>query len=108
LNTTESLAECAALLVNLVILVLGLALIIKGGDWFVGASVRIAELLRMPRVVIGSTFVSLATTTPELVGSLMAGSKGEPGLAVGNAIGSCICNVGLILGVTASLLGTDR
>ena len=91
------------MLVNVLILVLGLALIIKGGDWFVGASLRIAELLRMPRVVIGSTLVSLATTTPELTVSVMAGSKGEPGLAVGNAIGSCICNVGLILGVTAAL-----
>ena len=76
------------MLVNVLILVLGLVLIIRGGDWFVGASVRIAEMLRMPRVVIGSTLVSLATTTPELVVSLMAGSKGESGLAVGNAIGS--------------------
>jgi cation:H+ antiporter len=96
-----------AVLVNVLILVLGLALIILGGDWFVGASVRIAELLRMPRVVIGSTLVSLATTTPELVVSFMAGGKGEPGLAVGNAIGSCICNVGLILGVTAALRHVD-
>jgi len=46
------------MLVNVLILVLGLGLIIKGGDWFVGASVRIAEWLRMPRVVIGSTLVS--------------------------------------------------
>src|SRR5512143_4366602 len=95
--------ECGAMLVNVLILVLGLALIIKGGDWFVGASVRIAEWLRMPRVVIGSTLVSLATTTPELMVSVMAGSRGEPALAVGNAVGSCICNVGLILGVTAAM-----
>jgi len=95
------------MLADLLILVVGLALIIKGGDWFVGASVRLAELLRMPRVVIGSTLVSLATTTPELVVSLMAGSKGEPGLAVGNAIGSCICNVGLILGITAAMRHVD-
>ncbi|HWH69678.1 MAG TPA: hypothetical protein VNT26_09855, partial [Candidatus Sulfotelmatobacter sp.] len=69
-------------------LVLGLALIIKGGDLFVGAAVRIAECLRMPRVVIGSTLVSLATTLPELCVSIMAGLRGESGLAVGNAVGS--------------------
>ena len=64
------------MLADVLILILGLPLIIKGGDWFVGASVRIAELLRMPRVVIGSTLVSLATTTPELVVSVMAGEQG--------------------------------
>lgn len=107
LSKRENLTECGAMLVDVLILILGLLLIIKGGDWFVGASVRLAELLRMPRVVIGSTLVSLATTTPELVVSVMAGGKGEPGLAVGNAIGSCICNVGLILGVTAALRHVD-
>lgn len=61
----------------------------------------------MPRVVVGSTLVSLATTTPELVVSIMAGLRGESGLAVGNAVGSCICNIGLILGVTASLKQVD-
>jgi cation:H+ antiporter len=93
--------------IQVLLLIAGLALIIKGGDWFVAASVRLAEYLRMPRVVIGSTLVSLATTTPELVVSFMAGGKGEPGLAVGNAIGSCICNVGLILGITASFRHVD-
>ena len=75
------------------LLVLGLALLIKGGEIFVSASVRIAEFLRMPRVVIGSTLVSLATTTPELMVSIMAGAEGQSNLAVGNAVGSCICNV---------------
>ncbi len=90
------------MLLNVVGLLAGLFLIIKGGDLFVGASVRLAEFLRMPRVVIGSTLVSLATTTPELMVSVFAGSQGAPGLAVGNAVGSCICNIGLILGVTAA------
>ena len=83
-------------------LIIGLALLVKGGDLFVSAALRIAEYLRMPRVVIGSTLVSLATTMPELVVSVMAGDRGESGLAVGNAIGSCICNIGLILGITAA------
>ena len=61
--------------IEAILLILGLALIIKGGDLFVSASVRIAEFLRMPRVVIGSTLVSLATTTPELAVSIMAGKR---------------------------------
>lgn len=90
-----------------IFLAVGLALIITGGDWFVGAAVRLAEYLRMPHVVIGSTLVSLATTSPELVVSLMAGTRGESGLAVGNAVGSCVCNIGLILGLTAAIKQID-
>jgi len=88
---------------DLLLLLGGLALIVKGGDFFVAAAIRIAEFLRMPRVVIGSTLVSLTTTMPELVVSLTAGLKGESGLAVGNAVGSVICNIGLILGITATI-----
>lgn len=91
------------MLINILMLLGGLALIIKGGDFFVAAAIRLAEFLRMPRVVIGSTLVSLATTTPELVVSIMAGLRGESGLAVGNAVGSCICNIGLIVGVAATM-----
>jgi cation:H+ antiporter len=86
---------------DLLWLLAGLAMVIKGGEQFVSASVRLAELWRIPRVVIGSTLVSLATTTPEITVSIVAGFKGEPGLAVGNAVGSCICNFGLILGLLA-------
>jgi cation:H+ antiporter len=89
------------------LLAIGLMLLVKGGELFVSAAVRIAEFSRLPRVVIGSTLVSLATTTPELVVSLMAGAEGESGLAVGNAVGSCICNIGLILGLTAALKRVD-
>jgi len=92
---------------DFIFLAFGLALIIKGGDLFVAAAVRIAEFLRMPRVVIGGTLVSLTTTTPELVVSVMSGLKGESGLAMGNAVGSVICNLGLVLGVTAVLKQVD-
>jgi cation:H+ antiporter len=87
------------------LLLVGLAIMVKGADLFVGASVRIAELLGLPRVVIGSTLVSLATTSPELVVSVTASLRGEPGLAVGNAVGSCIANIALIVG-TVGLLRT--
>lgn len=88
-------------------LLAGLALLVQGGNLLVAAAVRIAGFLRMPRVVIGSTIVSLATTTPELVVSIVAASRGNAALAVGNALGSCICNIGLILGVTATLKSID-
>ncbi len=92
---------------QIILLLIGLALLVKGGDLFVAAALRLAAFLRMPRVVIGSTLVSLATTTPELVVSLMAGSRDASGLALGNAVGSCVCNIGLILGVTAACKHID-
>lgn len=87
------------------LLIIGLALVIKGGDFFVQAAVGIAENLKIPRVVVGGTLMALATTSPEVVVSVMSGMKGEPGLALGNASGSVVCNIGLIGGTTA-LLGT--
>ncbi|MFO7305444.1 MAG: calcium/sodium antiporter [Gammaproteobacteria bacterium] len=92
---------------HLLILLGGLVLIVKGGDSFVAAAIRLAEHLRMPRLVIGTTLVSLATTMPEIVVSVVAGLEDEAGLAVGNAIGSCMCNLGLILGVTAVIRRVD-
>jgi cation:H+ antiporter len=79
--------------------ILGFALIIKGGDWFVEAAVWIAEITGIPKIIIGATIVSLATTLPELLVSLFAVIGGSTGLGVGNAIGSIICNTGLILSI---------
>ena len=89
------------MLQDILYLAIGIALLVRGGDLFVEASIRFAEMLRVSRVVIGSTLVSLATTSPELVVSIIAGLEDAPGLAIGNAIGSCICNLGLVLGTMA-------
>jgi len=83
-----------------VLFLLGFVLIIKGGDWFVEAAVWIAEATRIPKIIIGATIVSLATTLPELFVSLFAVLDGSVGLGIGNAIGSIICNTGLILAIT--------
>ena len=91
------------MLYDVVLIVLGLGLVAKGGDLFVDSSICIGQALRIPRFVIGGTLVSLATTTPELVVSALASRVGDTGIALGNAVGSCICNVGLIVG-TVSLL----
>ena len=91
------------MLYDVVLIVIGLGLVAKGGDLFVDSSIDIGHALRIPRFVIGGTLVSLATTTPELVVSAMASSVGDSGIALGNAIGSCICNIGLIIGTVALL-----
>lgn len=93
--------------INLVILAIALWLLIKGGDLFVGAGVRLAELLRVPRLVIGFTLVSFATTTPELSVSIISGFTGASHVAFGNAVGSCICNIALILGLAATCRQID-
>lgn len=80
---------------------IGLVMIIKGADWFVESAVLIAYKTGIPQVLIGSTLVSLATTLPELVVSSFASYDGHPGMAIGNIIGSTICNTGLILGTAA-------
>ncbi len=95
------------MLYDVLLIVIGLGLIAKGGDLFVDSSIAIGQALRVPRFVIGGTLVSLATTTPELVVSAIASSVGDSGIALGNAIGSCICNIGLIIGTVALLVPVD-
>jgi len=88
---------------NLTLLALGLALVARGGDLFVDSSVHIARILNVPRIVIGGTLVSLCTTMPELLVSVTASFMGDSGIAFGNAIGSAIANIGLVLGAVAIL-----
>ena len=82
--------------------ILGLILIIKGGDYFVDASTWIAEISGIPKFIIGATIVSLATTLPELLVSTFAALQDPPnvGIAVGNAVGSVTANTGLIMGIS--------
>jgi cation:H+ antiporter len=75
---------------DIFLVILGLGLVAKGGDLFVDSSIQLGRALRVPRFVIGGTLVSLATTTPELVVSATASSVGDSGIALGNAVGSCI------------------
>lgn len=81
-----------------VLFVLGLLLVIKGGDWFVESAIRIARISGLPEVFIGATLVSLATTLPEVTVSVTSAINGYTTMAVGNAVGSMICNIALILG----------
>lgn len=69
-----------------------------GADWFIDSAVWMARATGVSRVIIGATVVSVATTLPEFAVSVLAAHLGHPDVAVGNAVGSCIANVGLILG----------
>jgi cation:H+ antiporter len=91
------------LITQIILLALGLALVVKGGELFVDSSVRIAQSLRVPRPVIGGTLVSLATTSPEFTVSATASFLRDPGIALGNAVGSVIANIALVIGVLAAL-----
>ena len=71
----------------------------KAADWLVGEAVVLSERSGLPKVIIGATVVSLGTTAPEVAVSVLAALKGQPGLALGNAVGSVICDTGLILGL---------
>ncbi len=82
----------------------GLFLIIKGGDAFVDAASSIAERSGMPPFLIGATIVSLATTLPELIVSVIATAGGHTELAVGNALGSITANTGLILALCVLII----
>ena len=80
-----------------VVMVISFAILAKAADFFVDAAVAIAERLKIPKVIIGIVLVSLATTAPELCVSVMSAVRGNPEMALGNAIGSVICNCGLAL-----------
>ncbi len=82
-----------------VLFAIGLVLIIKGGDWFVDSASWIAEVLGVPKFVIGATIVSIATTLPEMIVSIQATAKGNVDMAAGNAIGSVTANTAMIMGV---------
>ncbi len=84
-----------------VLFFIGLFIIIKSGDLFVDSAVWIARVTGIPNVIIGATLVSLATTLPEFFVSTIATLDGHLDMAMGNAIGSTICNIGLILGLCA-------
>ena len=84
-------------------IVCGLALLIAGGNWLLKAAVDLSLKLKIPKIVIGMTVVSFATSAPELIVSVNAALDGFPDLALGNVVGSNIANLGLVLAVTILL-----
>lgn len=101
-STVASLFSLPAdnLVFVIIMFVLGLLFIVKGGDIFVDAATWIAEATGIPKFIIGATVVSFATTLPELLVSAIAASKGQNDMAIGNAVGSVTANVGLIMSIS--------
>lgn len=90
------------MLVPILLFLVGFALLIKGGDWFVDGSVGIAHRFHLPELLIGATIVSIGTTLPEVMVSAQAAAQGSAGISYGNAIGSIICNTSLIAAITVA------
>lgn len=91
------------LLLPIALFVLGLLLLIKGGDWFVDGATAVAHRFHLPELLIGATVVSIGTTLPEVMVSALAAVEGTGGIAYGNAIGSVICNTSLIAALTMAI-----
>ncbi len=90
---------------NILFIVLGLTILIAGGNWLLKSAVALSLRLNIPKIVIGMTIVSFATSTPELIVSITAALEGHPDLALANVVGSNIANLGLVLAVIL-LLGS--
>ena len=92
---------CNSLLVNMdfLFIILGLVLLVLGGDWLLKSAVGMSLRLNISKIVIGMTVVSFATSAPELIVSVKSAMAGFPDIALGNVVGSNIANIGLILGV---------
>lgn len=86
---------------NIFLILLGLLLLVVGGEFLVRSSVALSFKLKLSKLVIGMTVVSFATSLPELLVSLQAAINGYSDIALGNIIGSNIANIGLVLGITA-------
>lgn len=99
----QNLVHSVNSLVLLVIIAICILVLSKGADWMIDGVVHLARRTGLPRIVIGATIVSLGTTTPEAVVSVMAAWMGNPGLALGNGVGSIIADTGLIFGLTCLL-----
>ena len=89
---------------HIIYLVAGIFLVIKGGDLFVDSSIYLAKKFKIPSIIVGATIVSIATTLPELIVSTIAAAQGSYGLAVGNAVGSIICNTALVSGLSIAIV----
>lgn len=93
--------------VELLLFVIGLVLIVKGGDLFVDAASWIAEVSGIPKFIVGATIVSLATTLPEMIVSVMAAVEGKVDMAVGNAVGSVTANTALIFAIAVLFMTVE-
>ncbi len=87
------------LAITVLLFAIGVLFVIKGGDFFVDAASWMAEVSGIPKLIVGATVVSIATTLPEMLVSVMAAAQKKVDMAVGNAVGSVTANIGLIMAI---------
>ncbi len=95
------------IILNILLLLLGFVLLIKGADFFVDGSSSVARLLKVPSVVIGLTIVAMGTSAPEAAVSITAGISGSNEIAISNVVGSNIFNMLVAVGVCATIKSFD-
>lgn len=88
---------------NILILIIGITLLIKGADFFIIGASELARKFKIPQIVIGLTIVAMGTSAPEASVSINSALKGITGVAIGNIFGSNIANILLILGLTSAI-----
>ena len=91
------------MLIPVLLFIVGLLFLIKGGDWFVDGASALARRFHLPELLIGATVVSIGTTLPEVMVSTRSALSGHGEIAYGNAIGSVICNAALIAAITIAV-----
>lgn len=91
------------LLTQVLLLVVGFVLLVKGADWFVEGAASIADKFGIPQIVIGLTIVAMGTSAPEAAVSISAALKGSAEITIGNVLGSNILNILIILGLTSAI-----
>lgn len=92
------------IMMQVVLLALGFAMLVKGADWFVDGAAGIAEKFGIPQLVIGLTIVAMGTSAPEAAVSINAALKGNAAITIGNVVGSNILNILIILGITSVIV----
>lgn len=92
------------MVLNIIFILVGFFLLIKGGDYLVEGAVQVARRLKLSPMVIGLTVIGFGTSAPELLVSTMAAISGSPGIAIGNVVGSNIANIALILGAASIIV----
>lgn len=92
------------MLIQLVLLVIGFVMLVKGADWFVDGASNIAAKFKIPQLVIGLTIVAMGTSAPEAAVSITAALQGSADITIGNIVGSNIMNILIILGLSAIIV----
>ena len=89
------------MIIEIILIIIGFILLVKGADLFVKASISIAEKFNLSKMLIGLSLVAIGTSLPEIFITITSSLEGYSDLIIGNSVGSCICNHLLVIGITS-------